>query len=88
MQHPVDYPGKIMAENETIKQEGEGSGGAYRAYLLRCWQEEDGGEAPWRFTRVGVGGGYTRKAFASLEDLTTFLREDLRISQPDKDQGR
>ena len=77
-----------MAEDETIRQEGENSGGAYRAYLLRCWQEETGGGAPWRFTLVGVGEGYTQKAFANLEDLTTFLREYLCISQPDKDHER
>lgn len=74
-----------MAENETIRQEDGSNGGAYRAFLLRCWQEEGGGEAPWRFTLVGVGDDYIRKAFASLEDLTTFLRENLCISQPDKD---
>ena len=77
-----------MAEEETIRQGGEGSGEAYRAFLLRCWQEDVGGEAPWRFTLVGVGEGYIRKAFANLEDLTAFLREDLCISQTDKDHGR
>ena len=39
-----------MAENETIRQAGGDSEGAYRAFLLRCWQEEAGGGAPWRFT--------------------------------------
>ena len=76
-----------MAKEEAIRQAGEAAG-AYRAFLLRCWQEEGGGEAPWRFTLVGVGNNHTQKGFASLENLTAFLREDLSISQPDKDQGR
>ena len=77
-----------MAENETIKQEGGRSGGAYRAYLLRCWQEEAGGSNPWRFTLVQVGQEHIQKGFASLEDLTLFLREDLSINQSDKDQRK
>lgn len=85
--HPVAYQGKSMAENENIRQEGEAVG-AYRAYLLRCWQEEVGGEALWRFTLVGVGEEHAPKGFASLEDLTAFLREDLSKSQPVKDQRR
>ena len=66
-----------MAENEVIRQEGENSGGAYRAYLLRCWQEEAGGGAPWRFTLVGVGQEQAQKGFASLEDLFSYLRAEL-----------
>ena len=81
------YLGRHMAENETNRQEGE-TAGAYRAFLLRCWQEEADGGAPWRFTLVGVGEEHAPKGFASLEDLTAFLREDLCISQPDKDHGR
>ena len=77
-----------MVENETVRQENGGSGGAYRAFLLRCWQEDVGGEAPWRFTLVGVGDGLTRKGFASLEDLTAFLRGVLDISSIDKDTKR
>ena len=78
-----------MAENETIRQEaGEGSGSAYRAYLLRCWQENVDGEPLWRFTLVQMGDDLSKKGFASLEDLTVFSREDLSISQSDKDQGR
>ena len=73
-----------MAENENIRQEGGSGGEAYRAYLLRCWQEEVGGEPLWRFTLVGVGEEHAPKGFASLEDLTAFLREDLSMSQPDK----
>ena len=65
-----------MAENETIRQEGEAAG-AYHAYLLRCWQESDSGESAWRFTLVGVGEEHTPKGFASLEDLFAYLRAEL-----------
>jgi len=67
-----------MTENENIWKEG--NRGAYRAYLLRCWQEKGSGEALWRFTLVGVGEERTQKCFASLEDLTAFLREELTTS--------
>ena len=66
-----------MAENETIRQEGKGSGGAYRAYLLRCWQEEVGEEAHWRFTLVRPGEEHAQRGFASLEDLFSYLRKEL-----------
>ena len=66
-----------MAEDESIRQEGGGSGGAYRAYLLRCWQEEVDGESLWRFTLVGVGEEHAPKGFASLEDLFSHLRAEL-----------
>jgi len=76
-----------MAENETIRQEGKAAG-AYRAFLLRCWQENVDGELHWRFTLVQMGDDHSKKGFASLEDLTAFLREELSLCQPDKDQGR
>ena len=66
-----------MAGNETIKRQGENNGGAYRAFLLRCWQEEAGGGAPWRFTLAEVGEERTRQCFASLEDLFSYLRAEL-----------
>jgi hypothetical protein len=76
-----------MAENETIRQEGKAAG-VYRAFLLRCWQENGDGEPLWRFTLVKMGNDHSKKGFARLEDLTTFLREELSLCQPDKDQGR
>ena len=66
-----------MAENESIMQEGRSSRGAYRAYLLRCWQEEIDGELLWRFTLVQAGEEHTQKGFASLEDLFAYLRAEL-----------
>ena len=61
-----------MAENETIRQAGGDSEGAYRAFLLRCWQEPGagpGGRPAWRFTLVKVEGGVVQKGFASLEGV-------------------
>jgi len=68
-----------MAEEETTRQEEEGSGGAYRAYLLRCWQEEGSEEASWRFKLVGMGEEQAQKGFASLEDLCVYLRAEMEI---------
>ncbi len=62
-----------MAECETIGQEGEGSGGNYRAFLLRCWQDEE----EWRFTLVQLGDEGEKQGFACLEDLVTYLRVEL-----------
>jgi len=66
-----------MAEEEITRQEGEDSGGAYRAYLLRCWQEDVDGVATWRFTLVRAGEERNQKGFASLEDMYAYLRVEL-----------
>ena len=67
-----------MDENKTIRQEGTSSGGAYRAFLLRCWQEDVGGEYLWRFTLVKAGDeGEKKQGFASLEELVNHLRVEL-----------
>ena len=66
-----------MAENKTIRQEGTGSGGAYRAFLLRCWQEDVDGEPRWRFTLVKAGDEGGRLGFASLDELADHLRKEL-----------
>jgi len=62
-------------------QEGELG---YRAFLLRCWQEEDlenGGEPDeslvWRFALVQINGRSRAKGFASLEELVDHLRGQL-----------
>jgi hypothetical protein len=52
----------------------------YRAYLLRCWQERDGGAYEgrlWRFTVEEIFGERRRHGFASLEALASFLRVEL-----------
>lgn len=53
---------------------------SYRAYLLRCWREDDAvsGERPqWRFSVEEVLHERRRKGFASLEALLAFLRAEL-----------
>jgi hypothetical protein len=65
-----------MAEGEQdTGQEGMGSGGDYRAFLLRCWKEGAGpeGEPAWRFTLVQLGNNGVKHGFTKLEDLTAFL---------------
>jgi len=52
----------------------------HRAYLLRCWQEEDVGtdqEPLWRFSVEDVFGERRRQRFGSLEALIEFLRAEL-----------
>jgi len=51
----------------------------YHAYLLRCWEERTGSssdEVTWRFLveEVGKEG---RHGFISLEDVYTFLHQEL-----------
>jgi hypothetical protein len=55
----------------------------YRAYLLRCWQEEGAGpdgEPAWRFTLGQPGDEGRRRGFASLEALVVFLQEELDLA--------
>jgi hypothetical protein len=52
----------------------------YRAFLLRCWREAGvgpDGQATWRFCVVKPGDGQTQCAFASLETLMAYLRQEL-----------
>ena len=66
-------------------------GGLHRAYLLRCWQEEEAtaGEKPrWRFYIEEVLQERSRQGFDGLDALVAFLRAELagRESDPeDKD---
>lgn len=77
---------------ENSWQEGEQG---YRAFLLRCWQEEDlenGGEPGepfvWRFALVQLNGHSSTKGFACLEDLFDYLRGQLiHAGRPTKNKG-
>jgi hypothetical protein len=51
---------------------------SYRAYLLRCWQDEP---AAWRFSVEEVRAEPRRRGLRDLEALVTFLRSEL-IAQP------
>ena len=69
-----------MAENEIIRQVGEGSGDKYRAFLLRCWQEPKAGQAgepAWRFMLVEAGDEIGKRGFASLEEVVGYLKDEL-----------
>ena len=60
----------------VIKESGE----KYRAFLLRCWQEPEAGQASgaaWRFTLVEAVDEAGKRGFACLEDLVGYLREEL-----------
>ena len=48
----------------------------YRAYLLRCWQEQPVSldEAPlWRFMLQEISGEQPQRSFGSFEELVAFL---------------
>ncbi|MCI0476943.1 MAG: hypothetical protein L0Y55_11890 [Anaerolineales bacterium] len=47
---------------------------AYRAYLLRCWQDEP---ATWRFSLEEVRAEPRRRGLRDLEELIAFLRAEL-----------
>ena len=74
-----------MPVNQEQYRDMEASGENYRAFLLRCWQEADAspaGQAAWRFTLVQLGQEETKKGFASLEDLITYLQGELDAARP------
>lgn len=67
-----------MDHNGDEWQQGKGR---YQAFLLRCWQEcelRNGEESArsfvWRFTLVQPNDRSQPECFASLEDLTIYLR--------------
>jgi len=47
---------------------------AYRAYLLRCWQDEP---TAWRFSVEEVRAQSRRRGLRGLEELIAFLRVEL-----------
>ena len=53
--------------------------GAYRAFLVRCWQEPDVGNGcpAWRFTLVQLDDKKTERGFAGLDALVEHLRAEL-----------
>lgn len=61
----------------------------YRAFLLRCWQDEaakPGGEAVWRFKLVHFDGRQTKKVFTQLEEVVTYLGAELEIGKDATDE--
>ena len=51
----------------------------YRTFLLRFWQERSAGQWVWRAT-LEEPHSHVRKAFADLERLYTYLREQIEDS--------
>jgi hypothetical protein len=58
----------------------------YFSYLLRLWQAGTGQGAAWRASLEEIPTG-ERRAFASLDDLFAYLREQTRASPP-PEEGR
>ena len=56
-------------------------------FLIRLWQAENGDEPAWRAS-VESAAGNERRAFTSLEDLFSFLRQEtlqaMRPTEEDK----
>ena len=62
----------------------------YGAYLLRYWEvrsDRPGRPSSWQFSLEEAGTG-ERHGFRDLEDLVTFLREELERDLADTDCGR
>jgi hypothetical protein len=53
----------------------------YRAYLLRLWQIQDKGEIGWRASLENAHTG-EKLAFAHLDELVAFLREQTGLASP------
>ena len=56
-------------------------GQGYFSYLLRLWQVGTGQGAAWRASLEEIPTG-ERRAFASLDDLASYLCERMRSSSP------
>ena len=57
----------------------------YLSYLLRMWQTSDGKGALWRASLQSPGSG-EQHGFASLEELTEFLK--IQTDQAENDENR
>jgi hypothetical protein len=55
----------------------------YLVFLIRLWPAEEGGEPAWRASLESARTG-ERHAFASLEDLFAYLREQVSAQAPDQ----
>jgi hypothetical protein len=63
-----------------MRREENGKDELYRAYLLRCWQEGDGGAYEgrlWRFAVEEISGERRRRGFGSFQALVAFLKGEL-----------
>lgn len=71
-------PGKVALQSQKQMPEAtDAPAGSRRAFLVRCWQAEEGSASGWRFSIQSVGSGAERRAFARPEDLVSYLVEVL-----------
>ena len=62
--------------NQKNRWMGEGS----HTFLLRCWQEPEGGPGEavtWRFSLTHINAKREKKGFANLEGLVAYLQNVL-----------
>jgi len=60
---------------------------SYMSYLLRLWQVATGRGVEWRASLEEVSTG-ERQAFAGLDSLLAYLREQTRAGSPPEESGR
>jgi hypothetical protein len=58
----------------------------YFSYLLRLWQAGDGSQRQWRASLEDPHSGELR-GFASLEELTAFLRQQTQLEEKADEPG-
>jgi len=56
----------------------------YHSYLLRLWIEDTNGKRGWRISLENPFTG-ERRGFASLNDLCTYLKEQMIINKGDQE---
>ncbi len=70
-----------MSFSKQRQESSDRAGSSYRAFLLRCWREADAGsddQTVWRFCLVKPGDAQTQRAFATLEALVAYLKQELK----------
>jgi len=60
---------------------------SYLSYLLRLWQAGTGQAIEWRASLEEVSTG-ERRAFAGLDALLDYLRQQTRAGSPPEESGR
>lgn len=63
----------------------------YKAFLLRCWEEREASldrKPRWRFSIEEVGREKRQRGFHQLQDLLTFLEQQMERSTGDTPHGR
>jgi hypothetical protein len=72
--------GDGMLNDKELRRKRGGGVHNYRAFLLRCWWEEEAGPAgrsEWHFTVIHFDDQQVKKGFTCLEALMAYLRAEL-----------